>query len=385
MPRIIPGVPTNDESIPAFTDPEQEYDPETQQAIQDLIDRSQPWRQPAEAPAEIDWTQQSPEDYAAANPDHVLDFHNDPEALDAVLPQRPAPPWYHDSSHPQPQTRAASLMRVLAYAAMGGLAGRGGSEQMVAQSDGHRSGGVGVGFQYGLAAGQNLQNLALRRQQMREMSDYRQAQTNRINAQTAAIPQQQADLSKYRQARTGYVNAQSEKLKADAERLKRAPNDKLIHSYNADDGKVHFLFQKPGGQTYEKVSEQSFYEKPEKQTPPRPLLGHGHDGIYLIDPTTFRAHKVVSYPPNAIRRGTPAQFQKLDDWKNREWKKVQNDSLLSDDDKMQQLQSIQNHFERGIITLGGDVEHFDVRTGSSAFPAFNPAQGADAKDPLGIR
>lgn len=384
MPRVIPGVPTNDEGVPSFTDPEQEQDPETQRAIQQLVDK---WSQPApaqEAPAETDWTQQTPEDYAAGNPDHVLDFHNDGEALDAVLPQRPAPAWYHDSSHPQHQTRAGSLMRVLKFAAMGGLAGRAGNEQMIAQSGGHRSGGVGTGFQYGLAAGQNLQNLALRRQQMREMSDYRQAQTNRINAQTAGMPQQQSDLSKYRNARTGYIGAQTEKLKAEAEKLKRAPNDKLIHSYNADDGKVHFLFQKPGGKTYEQASEQSFYEKPDKPAaPPRPIVGHGPDGIYVIDPSTFRAHKVVAFPPEKHRRATADYFRKVDDWKSREWKKVQNDSMLSDDDKMQQLQEIQDHYERSIATGGGDVNHYDVRTGG--FANFNPAQGSDAKDPLGIR
>ena len=92
-------------------------------------------------------------------------------------------------------------------------------------------------------------------------SDYQRAQNARMQTQTAGMPQAQADLSKYRQARNWLPRPQTQKI---ADALKRAPKDKVIHSYNADDGKVHFLYQKPDGSTYEKASDQGFYTAPEQ-------------------------------------------------------------------------------------------------------------------------
>jgi hypothetical protein len=338
----------------------------------------QRWSQAGQQPVakesdQPDWWDQSPEEFLSDPANGHIDFHNDEHALKAVLPESPALPWYRDQTHDQHQSRSAALLRILGSAAIGGLAGRGGQEQMIAQSGGHRAGGIGVGFQYGLAAGQNLQNLALQRQAIKDRSDWQRAQINRAQAQTAGMPQAQADLSKYRQARTGYLQAQAEKLK-------RAPTDKLIHSYNADDGKVHFLYQKSNGSTYEKISSQGFATAPEKPAAsPRPIVGHGHDGIYIIDPTTFKAHKVVSYPQNATRRASPAYFRNVENWKDKEWRKVQNDSLLTDDEKMDRLQGIQDHYESVIATGGGEPSHYDVRTGASAgtAPRSTPGNGSN--------
>jgi hypothetical protein len=383
MARIIPGLPNYGGDAPdAPLDGSQ--DPENLRVAQQI------WQNRAQAaiPQEDsapEWWNQSPSDFLNdPNTAEPFDFHNDHEALQAVLPERPGLPFYHDASHAQHDTRVGSLLRVLAYAGMGGLAGRGGNEQMVAQSGGHRSGGVGVGFQYGLQAGQNLQNLALQRQAMKDKSDYQRAQIARMQTQTAGMPQQQADQSKYRQGRVAYLDAQTQKLKAESDKLKRTPQDKLVHSYQADDGKVHFVYQKSTGDQYEKASEQKFYQKPEKPAAiPRPIVGHGHDGIYVIDPSTFKAHKVVSYAQNATRHASPAYFRSVENWKDKEWRKVQNDSFLSDDDKMSRLQEIQDHYESVIATGGGEPAHYDVKTGAS--PTFNPASHADANDPLGIR
>jgi hypothetical protein len=226
----------------------------------------------------------------------------------------------------------------------------------------------------------------LQRQAMKDKSDYQRAQIARMQTQTAGMPQAQADLSKYRAARTGYLGAQAQKLQAAAEALKRGPKDQILRNFNGDDGKVHFLFQKPDGSTYEKVSNSGFYTAPEKLAAiPRPIVGHGHDGIYLIDPSTFKAHKVVSYPQNATRHASPAYFRKVENWKDSEWRKVQNNSLLGDDEKANALQAIQDHYESVIQTGGGDVTHYDVRSGANASPTFNPASRVDANDPLGIR
>jgi hypothetical protein len=366
-----------------------EIDPEIQRITDQLNGRM--WGQGAQQPAaqepdQPEWWSQSPEEFLSDPQNEALDFHNDPEALAAVLPQSPELHWSQDLSNPKHTSRLAKFLQIAGSAAIGGLAGRGGQEQMIAQSGGHRAGGIGVGFQYGLQAGQNLQNLALQRQQMKDMSDYRRAQINRAQAQTAGMPQAQADLSKYRAARTGYLGAQTERMQAEAEKLKRAPKDQILRSYNADDGKVHFLYSKPDGSTYEKVSDQGFYTAPEKPAAiPRPIVGHGPDGIYLISPDTFKAHKVVSYAPNAQRHASPAYFRKVENWKDSEWRKVQNNSLLSDDEKANALQAIQDHYESVIQTGGGDVTHYDVRSGANASPTFNPASRTDANDPLGIR
>jgi hypothetical protein len=369
------------------------YDPNTDPEIQRITDQlnGRMWGQGAQQPAaqesdQPEWWSQSPEEFLSDPQNEALDFHNDEHALNAVLPEAPAPPWYHDTSHPQHQSRSAALLRILGSAAIGGLAGRGGQEQTIAQSHGMRSGGIGTGFQYGLAAGQQLQNLVLQRQAMKDKSDYQRAQIARMQTQTAGMPQAQADLSKYRAARTGYLGAQAQKLQAAAEALKRGPKDQILRNFNGDDGKVHFLFQKPDGSTYEKVSNSGFYTAPEKLAAiPRPIVGHGHDGIYLIDPSTFKAHKVVSYPQNATRHASPAYFRKVENWKDSEWRKVQNNSLLGDDEKANALQAIQDHYESVIQTGGGDVTHYDVRSGANASPTFNPASRTDANDPLGIR
>jgi hypothetical protein len=357
-----------------------EIDPEIQRITDQLNGRM--WGQGAQQPAaqepdQPEWWSQSPEEFLSDPQNEALDFHNDPEALDAVLPKAPELPWYQDQSHPQHQSRSASLLRILGSAAIGGLAGRGGQEQMIAQSHGMRSGGIGTGFQYGLAAGQQLQNLVLQRQAMKDKSDYQRAQIARMQTQTAALPQKEADLSKYRRARTGYLDAQTSKI---AESLKRAPKDKVIHSYNADDGKVHFLYQKPDGSTYEKASDQGFYTAPEKPAAiARPIVGHGHDGIYLIDPSTFKAHKVVSYPQNAQRHAPESYFRAAQNWKDKEWRKIQNDSLLSDDEKMNRLQQVEDHFGSVVQTGGGGYTPYDVRSGTSAgsAPPSTPGNGSN--------
>jgi hypothetical protein len=330
----------------------------------------------AQDPDQPEWWDQSPQQFLSDPANEHIDFHNDEHALNAVLPESPALPWYQDQSHKHHESKAAALLRVLGSAAIGGLAGRGGQEQTIAQSHGMRSGGIGTGFQYGLAAGQQLQNLVLQRQAMKDKSDYQRAQIARMQTQTAGMPQAQADLSKYRAARTGYLDAQTKKL---ADALKRGPKDKVIHSYNADDGKVHFLYQKPDGSTYEKASDQGFYTAPEKQTIPRPIVGHGHDGIYLIDPSTFKAHKVVSYSQNATRKAPESYFRRAQNWKDSEWRKIQNNSLLSDDEKMQALQSVEDHFGAVVRTGGGEYDPFDVRTGTSAgsAPPSTPGNGSN--------
>src|SRR4051812_26531780 len=117
------------------------YDPNTDPQILGITDRLnndalQRWSQGAQQPAADDgmpdeppeWWNQSPGEFLSDPKNAALDFHNDPEALDAVLPKAPAPPWYHDTSHPQHQSRSAALLRILGSAAIGGLAGRGGQE-----------------------------------------------------------------------------------------------------------------------------------------------------------------------------------------------------------------------------------------------------------------
>jgi len=347
-------------------------DPETQRAVQDIIDGAQPWRQWAQdaqdAPAQEPdpaWMSQSPQEYFNENP--PLDFHQDPEAAGAILPESPPLPYYHDRSHPEHQTRAAALLRVLAMGAMGGLAGAGAKN-------------AGEGFRYGVQAAQNLQNLQARRQAAKDQSDWRRTQIERAQAQTAGIPQQQQDLSAYRSGRTAYLQAQTDKLK-------RAPNDKLLRSYNGDDKKVHFVFQSPAGDTYEKASDTSFYTKPEaQQKSPRPIVGHGHDGaLYLIDPDTGHARKVLdgfSKP----RVASPTYFERVDRWKNSEWTKINNNSLLSEDERLQRLQDAQDHYERAILTGGGSVEHYDVRIGATPGGGrAAPGRTGPNRDPLGIR
>lgn len=305
------------------------------------------------------------------NPNAAFDFHNDPEAHDAILPQSPDLPWWKDKSHQGHGSKMISLLKILGATLQGAAAGAG------AQN-------FGEGFRYAQQSAANLQRLQMQRDEARQMGAYRNAQIQRMNAQTAAYPQQQADLSSYRNARTKYLGAQTKEREAQIEKLKRGPNDKLLHSYQGQEGKVHMVFQRPDGATYEQSSQENFYTKPEQpQKPPRPLLGHGPDGgVYLIDPTTGHSRMVIrGKDPNAPRKRASADyFRKTDDWKSREWRKVVNDSLLSDEEKNQRLQDIQDHYERAIVTGGGDVNHYDVKSGFA-----QPVNGNNSNDPLGIR
>ena len=316
--------------------------------------------------AQADQAQQGQniDQYLEDNP--PFDFHEDPEALGAILPESPALPAHRDRTHPMHDTKLGKLRRAAQYAIVGGLAGSAG-------------GNVGQGFAYGQNAIANLQALQMQRDQAKQMAAYHDAQIQRMNAQTAGLPQQQADMSAYRTARTEYLKAQSAKLK-------RAPNDKFVHSYQGADGRMRLIFQKPGGGTYEQASDQPFYSKPDKPpAAPRPLLGHGPDGgVYLIDPTTGHSRLVIrGKDPNAPKKRASAEyFRKVDNWKSNEWRKATNDSMLSDDERMQRLQDIQDHYERAIVTGGGDVNHYDVRTGGFSQPGTN---STDPNDPWKLR
>lgn len=66
----------------------------------------------------------------------------------------------------------------------------------------------------------------------------------------------------------------------------------------------------------------------------RPPLGHGDDGIYLIGPTTGSARKLFPITPTRQHAAPPRSISEpVDNCKDREWKKVANESLLTDDDK----------------------------------------------------
>jgi hypothetical protein len=289
-----------------------------------------------------------------------FDFHNDHEALGALMPSSPPLSPYQDASHPQKSgSKLGKLWQVMQSAAAGAAAGSAG-------------GNFGQGFNLAQQASQNLQQLQVQRQAAKDLSDWRQAQIERSRQEAQGIPAKQAAMNAYRNARTRYVDQQTEKLK-------QAPSDKFIHSYNATDGKVHLVYQKASGDTYEKSSDAAFFVKPEAQ--PRPLLAHGHDhGVWLIDPNTGHARQVIKGRTDVpVRRGTPGQFATVEQWKNREWNRVQNDVMLSDADKMQRLQNVQDQFERVITTLGGEPAHYDVRSGSGQSNSQN-----DPNDPLGL-
>jgi hypothetical protein len=349
-----------DAQQPAYGEPE--YDASADPAMVALADRLSAWNQPAQAAGQ----QATPGEPDFATPEqYPLDPHTDPEVLDALLPTGPDLPNYQNASHPGHQTRLGSMLRILSGAAVGALAGRGANEQAIVQSHGMRSGGVGVGFMGGLQAGQALQNLQLKRQALRDASAYKQAQTDLLKAKSSAFPQQQADLAKYRAARTSYLGAQMAKLEAEADKLRKAPNDKFIHAYEGDGGQVRLIFQKPDGGTYEKQSDQDFYQKPEKAPgPPHYIHMHGPDGQYLVDPTDLSAHKIFSYP--STRKAPESYFRRASNWKNAEWQKVVNDSLLSDEEKANKLQAIEDHFGAVVQVGGGEYTPFDVRTGTSA-------------------
>jgi hypothetical protein len=305
--------------------------------------------------------------YLSENP--PFDFHNDHEALSAIMPESPALSPYQDASHPASTSKFGKLWQMfgptLKSAAMGAAAGSAG-------------GNFGQGFLYAQQASRNLQQLQMQRQAAKDLSDWRQAQTERVRQQTLGIPAQQAAMNSYRNARTAYIDAQAAKLR-------QAPNDKLVHAYNGADGKVHLVYQKPSGGTYEQASDAAFFVKPEAQQ--RPLLAHGHDhSVWLVDPQTGHARQVIRGNTNLpARRGTPAQFATIEQWKNREWNKVQNDVLLGNADKMQRLQGIQDQYERVIRTLGGEPSHFDVRMGAAQpAPQLAGAQGSQ-NDPWGLR
>src|SRR5262249_19490399 len=130
------------------------------------------------------------------------------------------------------------------------------------------------------------------------------------------------------------------------------------------------------------LSAQDFYKKP--ATPQRPLLGRGADhGVYMIDPTNGQSQLVIPPPKNAPppRRASAEYFRKVDNWKDREWRKVVSDSGLGEQQRLDRLQDIQDHYERAIVTGGGDVQHYDVRRGLAA----QPLGGYADNDPLHIR
>jgi hypothetical protein len=165
-----------------------EIDPEIQKITDQLNSRA--WNQgtqqqppfSSEISGEPVQAGMTPEEFAAAP---ALDPHNDDEAWQALIPESPELPWWQDSSHENHTSNLGKLMRVMAAAGIGALAGRGGQEALIAQSHGMRSGGIGTGFSYGAQAVQNLQNLALQRQEMADKSAYQQAQTGMLQARTS--------------------------------------------------------------------------------------------------------------------------------------------------------------------------------------------------------
>jgi hypothetical protein len=309
-------------------------------------------------------------DYLAKNP--PLDFHNDPQALKAIMPETPALPSAQDASHPTSKSKLGKMWQIagpmLRDATLGGIAGAAG-------------GNMGQGLMYGQQAVQNLQRLQMERQAAKDLSDWHQAQTQKVRAQTLGMPQQQTAMNAYRGARTNYLDAQGAFLKARTDKLKQAPSDKLINTYHAADGKVHLVFERPSGDAYEKVSDASFFVHPAAK--PRPLVAHGHDGIYLIDPETSHAHKVID-SPTAPRKGTPGQFASVEKWKNSEFNKIQNNVLLSDAEKTSRLQTAQDMFERVVKTLGGEPSHYVVPQQGSA-PQLGSGQPSSQNDPWKLR
>lgn len=360
-------VPLQDaESEPDEIDAQDSQDPVDMDLVNRLIAQNQPRD-------DDDEDSQSPEEYLAANP--PISFHDDPQALQAIMPQAPALPNAQDATHPASKSKLGKLWAiagpVLKDAAIGGLAGSAG-------------GNIGQGFQYAQQAAQNLQRMQMERQAAKDLSDWHQAQTARLQQQTAGMPQQQSAMNAYRTSRANYNDAQAAFFRARTDRLKVAPNDKLVHTYNGNDGKVHLVYQKPNGDAYERASDASFFVHPAAQ--PKPLLAHGHDhAVYLIDPQTGHSRKVIEGSTDAPpRKGTPAQFTQIEKYKQGEWDKVANDVLLSDAEKTNRLQNIQDHYERLITTLGGEPAHYVVPPQGSTQPISNPSAQNDPKDPLGL-
>jgi hypothetical protein len=353
-----------------------EIDPEIQKITDQLNSRA--WNQgtqqqppfSSEISGEPVQAGMTPEEFAAAP---ALDPHNDDEAWQALIPESPELPWWQDSSHENHTSNLGKLMRVMAAAGIGALAGRGGQEALIAQSHGMRSGGIGTGFSYGAQAVQNLQNLALQRQEMADKSAYQQAQTGMLQARTQAFPGSQDSLSTQRTARAGLMDAQTQKIAAD---LKRVPADKFLHAYNGADGKVHFKYQRSNGTSYEELSDQPFYQKPEVAAKPMKIVGH--DGVYMYDPQTHEATKVVPFAPAQHRQPSQAKLQQLELWKVREWHKIGNNAMLTDEQKNNAWQDLQNTYEKSIATLGGTPSHYDVRSGSPT-PTAPGSYGGDAQ------
>jgi hypothetical protein len=345
-----------------------EIDPEIQGITDQLNSRMWGAQQPA-AQEEPDWREMNAEQFFAhpetPQPFDLSHDSNDQEAWDAVLPERPDTPWFNDASNPLHQSRISKLLQGLSMAAQGGLAGRAASERAVAESGGHRSGGAGMGFVAGQQAIENLRTLAAKRQQEADLSAWKQAQIGNLNAKTAAYPGQQSALNAWRLARTDHMKAAADRVQAQADALRRAPADKLLHSYTGSDNRIHFLYMKGDGSKYEEAGQTPVYEKP--------IITRNSRGIFVTDPLTHQTVQSHSFPPAPEKPLSAAQQQKradnlnrVEEWKIRNWNKITSDASLTPQERDRQLEDVQSHYENVILSNHGTVDHYDVATGRYA-------------------
>ena len=116
------------------------YDPNTDPEILKLTDEinSRRWNQPAppvssDISGEPEWWSQSPQEFLSDPQNEAIDFHNDPEALDAVPPEVAGITLVSGLSHPQLGSRAGNLMaHYRRSAAIGGTGRKGRKEQTIA-------------------------------------------------------------------------------------------------------------------------------------------------------------------------------------------------------------------------------------------------------------
>jgi hypothetical protein len=142
------------------------------------------------------------------------------------------------------ETKLGKLIHLLTAGIQGGIAGRAASERAVAESGGRRSAGFATGA---MAAIEEPQRQRRIKQQMEATDIANQQNQAETEQRRVLLPW----LLKNQQLQGKHLESQIAENNAQAEKAKREPTDKLIDTYDNDQGQRVVAFQKQDGSTYE--------------------------------------------------------------------------------------------------------------------------------------